>query len=681
MKRLNAGLLVFAMVLSLVGCGGAAQEAASLNGAYDDEIITTKAVDQDKTMITVRVENSVGQSCDLEGILEKQFPDVDFVLVHDGSVSSEYNIRADLVNGTECDFIFSRRLNLVDDIASEYLLDLSSESFVDNYFMSAVDSCAGVDGGLYYLPGPSDIYGIVYDKTMFDENGWKLPGSYSEFVELIKTINDAGLKVTYMADENTDDSATTSRAKTSANGSQTISDVVAIQPTMMYPDMFQVVFNTYSFEDVYQGTDNYSWLSDYQNGTGSMVGHMEPAVEKFEKLFDDGILSLVDWDVQPATRSNMMYKYHNTAMVIECENAMNYAKTFAEEAGGDDVYHEVAMMPFWTSDEEDSDYLYSIPSYFMAINKKSAEESEEKKELLLQVYEYLSSVEGQEALINGTSQISNVQGVDMDEGTFSDAIRETVSEGRIISNFYLAKGENSKQVEKQLRSTVPDLIAGNMSTKDWLLAADQVRDDFLAGTLTQEESYGTVETTLTRLESAYTLADMYRELTSADVGIALGGIWRNGTNGHFYEGDITDSSLTCVTPDKEASADENEFAGTIVTSTMTGQQILDILNSAATSSDNDATNVYYVASGLTVEFNPWASEGERVVSCKTSDGKDINADDSYKVAYFYGSLPDGSADPEESLGQTWQESFLAWLATKDGVIKKPDMTLTLTYGN
>jgi hypothetical protein len=82
-----------------------------------------------------------------------------------------------------------------------------------------------------------------------------------------------------------------------------------------------------------------------------------------------------------------------------------------------------------------------------------------------------------------------------------------------------------------------------------------------------------------------------------------------------------------------------------------------------------------------VEFNPWASEGERVVSCKTSDGKDINADDSYKVAYFYGSLPDGSADPEESLGQTWQESFLAWLATKDGVIKKPDMTLTLTYGN
>jgi hypothetical protein len=111
----------------------------------------------------------------------------------------------------------------------------------------------------------------------------------------------------------------------------------------------------------------------------------------------------------------------------------------------------------------------------------------------------------------------------MDDSVFSDAIRDTVSEGRIISNFYLARNENSKQVEKQLRSTVPDLINGTMSIKEWLLAADQVRDDFLVGNLTQEEVYGTVETTLTKLESAYTMADMYRELTDADVGIALGG--------------------------------------------------------------------------------------------------------------------------------------------------------------
>jgi ABC-type glycerol-3-phosphate transport system substrate-binding protein len=663
MKRLYTCLLVFVLSLSFVGCGGTSNTTANLKGAYEKEILTTTAVDQDKTLITVRIENNVGQSTDLEKILEQQFPDVDFVLDHDGSISSEYNIRADLVNGTECDLILSRRLNIVNDIASEYLLDLSTESFVNNYYISAVDSCLSSDGKLYYLPGPSDVYGIIYDKTMFEENGWQIPHSYSEFVALLDTIREAEVPVTY----------------TDSEGNLVEGTVVPIQPTMMYPDMFQIIFNTYGFDLVYRGTDNYSWLSAYQNGTGSLVGHMEPAVEKYKQLFEDGILSLADWDMQPGTRSDMMYTYHSTAMIIECQNAMNYAKTFAEKNGDDGVYHEVAMMPFWTSDEADSDYLYSIPSYFMAISKKSAEESEEKKALLLEIMEYLSSVEGQEALMNDSPQLSNVQGVDMDGSAFSEAVRDTIDRGQVISTFYLAVNENSKQVEKQLRSTTPDMISGNISVEEWLLAADQVRDDFLAGNLTQETVYGQVETTLTRLESAYTLAEMYRQMTGADIGISLAGVWKDGTNGHFYEGDITDSSLSCVTPDKENLSDD-PMDGTIVTSTMTGTQILEILNNAAGSPENSQDGAYYVASGLTVRFDPWAAKGSRVLSCKMADGSELEPDATYQVAYFYGSLPEGSPKPENSLQQTWQESFLAWLDQQDGVIKAPEMTLELAYG-
>jgi raffinose/stachyose/melibiose transport system substrate-binding protein len=370
-------------------------------------------------------------------------------------------------------------------------------------------------------------------------------------------------------------------------------------------------------------------------------------------------------------------------MVIESQNAMNYAKTFAESVSDKDVYHEVAMMPFWTSDKENSDYLYTIPNYFMAINKKSAEESDEKKSILLDILDYLSSVEGQQMLINGSPQISNVIGVEMDESAFTDAIRDTVERGQIISNFYLANGENSKQVEKQLRSTTPDMIKGDMSVEDWLLAADQVRDDFLAGNLTQETVYGQVETTLTKLESAYTMAEMYQQLTGADIGIALGGAWSNGTNGHFYKGDITDSSLSCVTPNKESSSDNNPMADTIVTSTMTGAQILDILNNDGSDIEENGTvgeGRYYVASGLTVQFDPWASDGNRVISCKTADGKEINAEATYQVAYFYDSLPEGSPKPETSLNQTWQESFLEWLDQQGGVIKAPTMTIELSYG-
>jgi ABC-type glycerol-3-phosphate transport system substrate-binding protein len=644
--------------------GGATNKTSDINGAYENEILTTTPVEQDKTIITVRIEGDIAKTVDLEQVLEQKFPDVDFVLIHDGSINTEYTIRADMVNGTGCDLILSRRLNTIDDIAADYLLDLSAESFVDNYFMSAVDSCANSEGKIYYLPGPSDVYGIVYDKTMFDENGWKLPHSYSEFVSLLDTIRQANLTSTYTDDDGNVQQAT----------------VVPIQSTIMYADMFQIFFNTYGYDEVLRGVENYRWLLEYQNGNGSMVGHMEPAVEKFKQLFEDGILSLSDWDVQPRTRSNMMYKYHTTAMIVESQNAMNYAKSFAEESDDPDAYHDVAMMPFWTSDESDSDYVYSVPSYFIGINKKSAEESEEKKALLLEIFEYISSVEAQEMLISDSAQISNVQGVSMESSSFTDAIRDTIERGQIISCFYYVAGENGQQLEEQLRSTTPDMIQNNMSVEEWLLAADQVRDDFLAGDLTQETVYGKVEKTLTRLESAYTVAEMYKDLTGADIGICLGGVWRNGTDGHFYEGDITDSSLGCVKPDKESSSDDDPMAGTIVTATMTGQQILDILNNATGPVDSESVMPYYVASGLAVEFDPWASEGNRVISCKTEDGKDINADETYNVAYFYGSLPDSSIKAESSLGQTWQESFLTWLDEQDGIIKEPSMTLELEYG-
>jgi 2',3'-cyclic-nucleotide 2'-phosphodiesterase (5'-nucleotidase family) len=125
------------------------------------------------------------------------------------------------------------------------------------------------------------------------------------------------------------------------------------------------------------------------------------------------------------------------------------------------------------------------------------------------------------------------------------------------------------------------------------------------------------------------------------------------------------------------------MADTIVTSTMTGAQILDILNNDGSDIEENGTvgeGRYYVASGLTVQFDPWASGSDRVISCKTADGKEIDAEATYQVAYFYGSLPEGSQSPETSLNQTWQESFLEWLDQQGGVIKAPTMTIELSYG-
>jgi ABC-type glycerol-3-phosphate transport system substrate-binding protein len=541
----------------------------------------------------------------------------------------------------ECDLILSRRLSTISDIAHTYLLDLSAESFVDDYYMTAVDSCADSEGNLYYLPGPMDVYGIVYDKTMFEEYGWEVPHSYSEFLELLDTI------------------------------SQDTEDVVPLQVSMMYPDMFQILFNTYSYEQVYAGRENYQWLDAYQSGEGSMVGHMEPAVDTFKQLVEDGILSLGALEVTPTERSEMMYVDHTAAMIIECQNAISYSDNYNSD-------HEVAMMPFWTSDSGDGDFLYGIPSYYMAINRSAAEESEEKKEILLEIFNYLSSVEGQEMLIGEDFQVSNVVGVPLNENEFSEEIIQTIGKGQVINNFYFAEGENNKQVERQMLSTAADMLNGDMSVSDWLLAADQVRDQFLAGTLSSEESYGQVESTMTRLETAYTMAQMYAQLMDTSIGICQGGGWNYSTNGYLYKGDITDSSLACLNPEKEQEAEES-WAGCIVTATLTGQQIIDILNDATESSTTKGLYVYYVAYGLQVEFDPWGDAGERVISCKLADGTELDLNGTYEVAYFNGSLPETDILPERGLECSWQEAFLQWLDTQGGVLKTPKMTLKLEY--
>jgi hypothetical protein len=375
----------------------------------------------------------------------------------------------------------------------------------------------------------------------------------------------------------------------------------------------------------------------------------------------------------------MMYKDHSTAMIIECQNAINYNRDINPD---DADRHEMAMMPFWTSDDEDGDYLYCIPSYYMAINKASAEESDEKKEILLDILEYLSTEEGQEMLIGDDFQVSNIIGVPLNENDFSANIIDTIQKGAAINTFYLAAGENNKQVERQLLSNVKDMVTGSITVEEWLQGADEVRDEFLAGNLNTDEVYGQVDETLTRLETAYTIADMYKTLTDADIGICLGGCWSRSTNGYLYGGDITDSTLACITPNKEGEYDEADDAEKIVTAELTGEEVLAILNCADDTVDTTTTYglyPYYVASGLTVEFNPWAGEGERVLSCKLPDGSDIDTSATYTVAFYNGSLPDITYEVSSALDMSWQDAFLSWLDKNGGTVSKPDMTLTLKY--
>lgn len=648
-------LLVLLLVVGVLGKNGWGNRGQSLpQGAMENEILTMTAVDQNKVMITVHYEYGVPYE-ELEEMIEEKIPEVDLVMVHDGTNGSAYALRQNLLNNAEMDLILSKNLRAVSDLAADCLVDFSSRESVGNYFLTALDSCIDREGRLYCLPGPSDVYGVVYDRTMFCENGWEIPHSYSEFVALIDLINRSGLT----ADEN-------------ADGNVRKVQVKALQPSLMYADAFQIVFNTFAYPLVYSGADNQQWLMDYQNGQGSMVGHMEPAAEMLKHLAADGVISSEDFQVRPRWRSQMMYSAHSTAMIFENQNAKLNNVDYVDSS---EDRHELGIFPFWISDEPDGDYLYAIPSYYIAVNRAAAKQSEEKERLLMEIIDYLNQPEAQKRLVSGGMQISNVQGVPVEVDNFSREIRETIEEHRIIQNFFLTGTDSVGVVEWTLRDGAAAFLEGDMTTEQWLRTADSARDSFLNGENVQNV-YGTANCTLTRLETVQLMADMYREVTGAPIALAYSGYGSEGITGRIYEGELTDEALNGISP--VIPINSNDCS--IVCGTLTGRQIMDILSGLAGGEDKG----YTLTSGLQVRFAPWNAPGERLLGCTLQDGTMLKVDETYRVAYLSGSLRTAQggilvAPDETTVPGEWKEHFINWLERRDGEIDAPELTTKLVW--
>lgn len=65
--------------------------------------------------------------------------------------------------------------------------DYASYGFVDG----SLDGFSK-NGNLYGLPRNTDVMVCFYNKDMFAENGWSVPTTYDEFVELAKSAKDSG---------------------------------------------------------------------------------------------------------------------------------------------------------------------------------------------------------------------------------------------------------------------------------------------------------------------------------------------------------------------------------------------------------------------------------------------------------------------------------------------------------
>lgn len=579
---------------ALLLCGCSKTSVTKDSQVLLDQLLTMDALSDNKTTITIRAEYNVNNE-NIRKALQEKFPDTNIVMVFHCSEQTQYELRQSLLGGTSEDIIISPNMKPIADIASDTLLDLSSESYIDNYKGSSL-SDSTVNGRIYYLPGPSSIYGIVYDKTLFAEHGWSVPHSYEEFIALVKTIDATGIR--------------------------------AFQPTCKYARQAQMVFTMFNYAETFSGTDNYNWLVDYQNGIASMTGHVETALERYQLLQQADIIQPEDFDVQPGNRSKMIYSDHTAAMIIETENAAHYA----EQAGSD---HEYGMFPFWSGNTEADQYVMSAPSYYIGLNKDLSETKNAKKlAMAQQIMDYISTPEGQTAISGGTmTQISNVEDTEEPASPLLENVLATIRMGHAVPEVDLMASGNNNAAETALVKDLRKYLEGSIDASTIMQDCDQARTKALAAGIDKGSEEGSASATFTRIQTGLFIADVLKEKAGADIGLCLVGTIRDGMVGQIYQGtiytkDISSLSLSVGT----LGNDPNDKKLWLIE--YTGDQLKALLETASklVINDNVPNLPYYTASGLKIEFAP--TKEDKIASVKLADGSDLISDKTYTVALW-----------------------------------------------
>lgn len=588
----------------------AVMAATILTGCGSESNETSKSSDG---RIRIKVQYMCGRmNMDLEKILEEKFPDVDIVtdeIVGDAA----YIISKEMEHGMEPDIYLYEGLSAMDDkVIADKFYDLSNEEFTNNFYLTAVSDCVNDDGGLYYLPGPVYVYGIVYDKTAFQELGLTVPHSYTGFVNLLNEVRAMNLKGTE-PDQNDPEAEVE----------------VAIEPfvpTIKWADMWSFIFEAYNYDGFLKGVDNALWLDNYQKGNESMVGHMEGAAQKMLQLFDDGIISPDFWEMRAPVRTVKLYRYHTSLMTIECQSAQGYNER--EHVDCPENLHEIGMMPFYTSDAKDSDYLISMPRCYFGMTKKAAQDNK-KKEIILKIFEFLSTTEGQDLMIEGGGgEINLLKESNLTDEPFYDEVRDTFKQGRVINRFNYAG--KSGAVESYMHKSTLDLVAGKISIEEWLRGADLIRDEALENKTVEKVSYGTSKEMLSVEETAVVVGEAYLHATGADIGIVPVRA-SFGMKNRLYEGPITDDAINGIITTRMSAGivaeDPNHI--NIVTVKLTGQQLLELLK--------ENKDTFVGLAGLDVVYDPSKPEGERYLSIKFN-GKDITPEDEFVAASVKGAV-------------------------------------------
>ena len=322
----------------------------------------------------------------------------------------------------------------------ENLIDLSKYGFVNNYTDSMLLSVS-VDGGIYLLPAFYNIFGMYYNKTVFEKYGWEVPQSFEELLELKEKCEAVGIEAF--------------RSRMDLNG-------------YIFSYLFDLG-NTMFFDTM----EGMKWKQDFLTGAANATGTLEPVLEYMKKWIDAGFIDQKDIGTNA---SNPAFMGGMAAMHLCNAYSVKFLDWSVRADHPEYGLQEYGIIPFLSEDGENNMLVSNIQRFYGLSKELEKPGNEQKLADALKFIEFISTEIGNKQIgSNGNSVLSTLIGSSISEDSFYYEVMDVVNEGQITA--YVWSGW--EDIVNEMADVLHEFVRGNMDIPAVCTAFDQIRDDYL----------------------------------------------------------------------------------------------------------------------------------------------------------------------------------------------------------
>ncbi len=599
LKKLAAVCLCAAMLLSITACGG---KAPDLSVSGDDETVALNILEVNNNYFrnfTQAVRSSV--------------PDMPLnIEYYCGSNPSGY-ISQRLMSQDPPDIVYFSSTPPV-EFQQKYLLDLSGYDFLKNYNLSLVNQ-RDVNGAVYTLPANYSIICMMYNKTMFEEHGWKVPTTYSELVSLCRQIR------------------------------KEEPELIPITHAGSMAGTYWRLIGEIAQCGFLSTQDGMLWQEKFVVGEASFEEGFGDTISRLQELIDAGAFDIADKEAKnnDVTDNLLNRKAAMSFMIGGFPYLVTNLKECEDEIGG---------IPYLGDTTEQQFLNFSVNN--IGISKKLSEPGNEKKlEAVLKVMEYLSTEEGQNAMHVAVTDVSPLAGsVPSEEFPPYKDVWDVFSSGSAAP--YILEGYEDIWVE------AGTFVKNELFTSGSLDGLCEEMDELHKLALekgTAPVYIATVPADLTHPQTVQLMADLLRNAGGDVAVVSDGGVINgvpntNGVSGRLFAGKLDHQNYNTCIP--------GNCGKTLVKLTLTGDELFCLLENGRTMTYEDKSAVFdYYWSGMDVVM-----ENGKIISAVLSDGRTVEKDGTYEVIISAVDYDAETYSGGEDTGSVIQAAYLEFMTDK-----------------